>query len=284
VTAIQPQRTTESLAGISVERTTLDEAVVTFVRRVTSGGPPQAHRLVNAYTIALADTDPAYKRLLAHSGVNLPDGKPLVTALNRLDRAGQPFGQVRGPSFFVRCLDAGRAKGVRHLFLGGSPALLDLLKAAVERRFPGVQIVGMISPPFRPLTDVERADQDREIKASGAQVVWVGLGTPKQGLRGTEDLRLTRGQHGGRRRRFRLCRGGEAGGSRLGPAAESGVGVPFDVRASAPLATLPLRQYALSRLGAAPGPRSSLTCALRLFIASTAKLSPAARMRLCWTR
>ena len=135
---------------------------------------------MNSYSFALADINPAYKALLVESGVNLPDGKPLVAALNRLDRNGQPFGQVRGPSFFVRCLDEGRAHGVRHLFLGASPELLDSLREAVDGRFPGTEIVGMISPPFRPLTDAERADQDAQINVSGSHVVWLGLGTPKQ--------------------------------------------------------------------------------------------------------
>lgn len=175
-----PRTSSGALGGISVERTSLDEAVSNFVERVTSHAPAQAHRFVNSYTFALADTEPAYKSLLAQSGINLPDGKPLVVVLNRLDRNGRRFGQVRGPSFLVRCLDEGRAKGVRHFFLGGSPELLDSLKDAVDRRFPGAQIAGMISPPFRPLTDSERAAQDMEIKATGAGVVWVGLGTPKQ--------------------------------------------------------------------------------------------------------
>ena len=172
--------TTGSLHGIPVERTSLDEAVAAFVQNVAVRAPAQAHRLVNAYTFALADTDSAYQSLLVGPGVNLPDGKPLVAALNRLDRSGQPFGQVRGPSFFVKCLEEGRAQGVRHLFLGGTDELLASLKAAVDQRIPGTQVVGMISPPFRPLTDLERADQDSKIRASGAHVVWVGLGTPKQ--------------------------------------------------------------------------------------------------------
>jgi len=182
------QLTTGTLNGISVERTSLGNAVSDLVQGVVGGAPARSHRLVNSYTFALADTDPDYRSLLGRSGVNLPDGKPLVVVLNRLDRSalnrlgrsGQPFEQVRGTSFFVKCLAEGRAPGVRHLFLGGSPELLESLKVAVDRRFPGTQIVGMISPPFRPLTDAERADQDAEIKASGAHVVWVGLGTPKQ--------------------------------------------------------------------------------------------------------
>jgi N-acetylglucosaminyldiphosphoundecaprenol N-acetyl-beta-D-mannosaminyltransferase len=180
MTGTHPPTTTGSLSGISVQRTSLEDAAAAFVQGLACGAPAQAHRLVNSYTFALADAEPAYKSLLAQSGVNLPDGKPLVAALNRLDPRGQPFGQVRGPSFFVKCLEEGRVYGVRHFFLGGSAELLESLKAAVDRRFPGTEIVGMNSPPFRPLRDTERAEQDAAIKASGAQVVWVGLGTPKQ--------------------------------------------------------------------------------------------------------
>ena len=175
-----PPPTIGTLNGIPVVRTSLDEAVLNFLQGVACGAPAQAHRLVNAYTFALADTEPEYRSLLAHSGVNLPDGKPLVAALNRLDRQGLPFGQVRGPSFFVKCLDEGRAQGVRHLFLGGTAEVLESLKEAVDRRFPGVEIAGLISPPFRPLSDAELGAQDTSIKNSGAQVIWVGLGTPKQ--------------------------------------------------------------------------------------------------------
>jgi N-acetylglucosaminyldiphosphoundecaprenol N-acetyl-beta-D-mannosaminyltransferase len=180
VTGRKPLAAPGTFNGVSIERTSLDEAAAVFVRAVAGQAPARTHRLVNAYTFALADSDPAYQDLLERSGVNLPDGKPLVVALNLLDRGGEPFGQVRGPSFFLKCLDQGRGQRVRHFFLGGSPELLESLKGALDRRLPGTQIVGMISPPFRTLTDSERTDQDAEIKASGAQVVWVGLGTPKQ--------------------------------------------------------------------------------------------------------
>jgi len=180
MTAVATLPASGLLNGVTVERTSLDRAVEVFIEGLVSGVPPQAHRLVNSYTFALADIDPTYLSLLGGAGVNLPDGKPLVAALNQLDEVGPAFGQVRGPSFFVQCLDEGRARGVRHLLLGGSDELLESLKHAIERRFPGTQIVGMISPPFRLLTNAERVSQDLQIKARGADVVWVGLGTPKQ--------------------------------------------------------------------------------------------------------
>jgi len=180
VTDGQSLAATGALSGIPVERTSLAGAVSELLQDVTTGSVVRTRRFVNAYTFALADKDPAYHALLSGAGVNLPDGRPLVGALNRLDGGAPAFAQVRGPSFFVSCLEQGRERGVRHFFLGGSPELLESLKDAAGQRFPGIQIVGMFSPPFRALTDAERTRQDAEIRASGAQVVWVGLGTPKQ--------------------------------------------------------------------------------------------------------
>lgn len=168
------------LSGVPVERTRLDSAIGAFLARVRDGQTPNAYRLVNSYSLSLADKEPDYHRLLATRGVNLPDGKPLVVALNLLSRRGESFSQVRGPSFFVGSLERGRAQGIRHYFIGGSPETLKRMLNEADRRYPGLEIAGSFSPPFRPLTDEERREQDEQIKASGADIVWVGLGTPKQ--------------------------------------------------------------------------------------------------------
>jgi N-acetylglucosaminyldiphosphoundecaprenol N-acetyl-beta-D-mannosaminyltransferase len=128
--------------------------------------------------MALASMDSSYKELLASGGVNLPDGKPLALFMNATQSAS--FEQVRGPSFFGQCLDRGREYGVRHFFLGGSADTLAALVSRARRIYPGIAIAGAASPPFRTLTEVERKEQDEAILASGAHIVWVGLGTPKQ--------------------------------------------------------------------------------------------------------
>lgn len=140
-------------------------------------------RLVNAWSVALMRRQPAYAAVLRGDGVNLADGKPVAWALGALTRrhgAVSEPAQVRGPDFFPRVLDEGRRIGVTHYLLGGSEETLVLLQAEIATRFPGCRIVGVESPPFRPLTDDERAAQDERIRASGAQLVWVGLGTPQQ--------------------------------------------------------------------------------------------------------
>lgn len=150
-----------------------------FLSRARQGGSPTAYRFVNSYTVALADRDASYHQVLRGAGVNLPDGRPVAAALRRL-APDQRIEQVRGPSFFERCLDDGRTHGLSHYFLGGSPESLAALVAAVRERFPGIRLAGWDSPPFRPLTDEEVVAQDQAIRSSGADVVWVGLGTPKQ--------------------------------------------------------------------------------------------------------
>lgn len=135
--------------------------------------------LVNAYSIALADHDADYRHALAGGALNFPDGRPLawVSAL----RGNDPkLRQVRGPTLFTDVLRLGEPAGLRHYLLGGTPEVLETLIAELPRRYPGIRIVGWESPPFRPLTPAERTCQDERIRCSGADIVWVGLGTPKQ--------------------------------------------------------------------------------------------------------
>lgn len=136
--------------------------------------------LANAYTIALADRDDAYRHLI-NQGVVFADGKPL-TWFSRLARQTPRIQQVRGPQLFLDVLDLGRSSGVRHFLLGSTDELLERMGARLAERFEGAEIVGAYSPPFRPLTAEEIADQDALIRQSEADIVWVGLGTPKQDI------------------------------------------------------------------------------------------------------
>jgi len=137
--------------------------------------------LCNAYTLALADQHPDFRSLLQRSRLNFPDGKSVVWA-NRLVHHGQnlPRDRIYGPDLFLDVLSAGQDTGVRHYLLGSTASVLADLEAELRRRFPAAAIVGTESPPFRALTDLESQEQADRIAASGAQVVWVGLGTPKQ--------------------------------------------------------------------------------------------------------
>lgn len=132
--------------------------------------------LVNAYTVSLIHADRRYAASFK-SGKNLADGTPLAR-LGKL--RNRKFHQVRGPRLFADIADIGRSLELKHFLLGGDTETLKLLEERLTRRYPGIDIAGTYSPPFRALTARELEDQDQLIVASGAKVVWVGLGTPKQ--------------------------------------------------------------------------------------------------------
>lgn len=146
--------------------------------------------LANAYTIALADRDDAYRRLI-NDGVVFADGKP-ITWFSRLFRNNPCIPQVRGAQLFLDVLDIGRSFGLRHFFLGSTDETLEQMRIRLTSRFEGLDIVGSYSPPFRPLTAEEIADQDALIRDSDADIVWVGLGTPKQDVEAARLARITR--------------------------------------------------------------------------------------------
>lgn len=136
--------------------------------------------LANAYSVSLASTDPAVAAVFEDRRAwLLPDGKP-ITWISALRRDDQRLRQVRGPQFMLDVIDLGRPLQLRHYLLGGSPQVLAQLRDNLERDYPGIVVVGAESPPFRSPTEEELAERDERIRASGAQVVWVGLGTPKQ--------------------------------------------------------------------------------------------------------
>lgn len=178
-------------AGVPVRRTSPEAAVAELVARAVAGTAPTSYRFVNSYTLALADQDREYHRLLSSGGVNLPDGGPLAAFLRRRHPGPPTCHQVRGPSVFEQCLERGRSAALRHYFLGGSPDVLAAVVRVAQERFPGIVVAGSESPPFRALTPAEQDAQDQRIVQSGAQVVWVGLGTPKQDAEAARILAST---------------------------------------------------------------------------------------------
>jgi N-acetylglucosaminyldiphosphoundecaprenol N-acetyl-beta-D-mannosaminyltransferase len=72
------------------------------------------------------------------------------------------------------------SKGYRHFLYGGSEEALEQLASNLQQRFPGIQVVGKYSPPFRPLTDEEDNQVVQMINETNPDIVWVGLSTPKQ--------------------------------------------------------------------------------------------------------
>ncbi|OLT48700.1 N-acetylglucosaminyldiphospho-UDP N-acetyl-beta-D-mannosaminyltransferase [Gordonia sp. CNJ-863] len=174
---------TDRVGDFDFAVTSFDDAVDTVVNagRSHTGIPI---RLSNAYCVSLASREPEYAAILRGDGVTYPDGAPVAWCLRRL---GNPQAQrVRGPSLFTAVLDQGREADLRHFFLGATDDTLDALADEASRRFPGVRIAGRHAPPFGPLTEDFYADAVCRIDSAGADIVWVGMGTPKQDVAAAE--------------------------------------------------------------------------------------------------
>jgi N-acetylglucosaminyldiphosphoundecaprenol N-acetyl-beta-D-mannosaminyltransferase len=131
------------------------------------------------HTVMAAQEDPELRAAIYGSSLTVPDGQPLVWALRALGHHLPD--RVYGPTLMARYCERSAATGVRMFLYGGrDAAALDLLERNLLDRYPGLRIVGRHVPPFRPLTEAEQAAVAEEIDGSGADVVWVGIGVPKQ--------------------------------------------------------------------------------------------------------
>jgi N-acetylglucosaminyldiphosphoundecaprenol N-acetyl-beta-D-mannosaminyltransferase len=166
-------------AGIS--KTSYAE-VVELCRRWAEdrSGRSQARYIcvTSVHGIILAKDDPAFAKILNSADIATPDGMPVVWALRSFGSSGQQ--RVYGPTLMLELCRSAAANGHRIFLYGGHPAALPPLEARLREQFPALQIAGSYSPPFRPLSDEEDLAIQQSIRASGAHLLFVGIGTPKQ--------------------------------------------------------------------------------------------------------
>jgi len=157
------------------------EQVVSWMHRMIDSGARGYATAAAVNLVMSAQENPATMDAVLSATLAVPDGQPLVWALHAL---GHPAAtRVYGPDLMACfCASAARAGTPVYLYGGRTPEALTTLEKRLRERFPGLQIAGGFSPPFRSPTAEEDELHARAIDASGAQVVWVGTGQPKQEL------------------------------------------------------------------------------------------------------
>jgi N-acetylglucosaminyldiphosphoundecaprenol N-acetyl-beta-D-mannosaminyltransferase len=167
------------IAGVPFQVADLESATDWAIRRAArSDVDGIAVRLANAFCVTMADERPDYLDLLRHRGINFPDGAPVAWAMRR---AGQRHAsRVRGPSFFTETLERSQNTGLRHYFFGTDQAVLDELVRQVHDRYPGAIVAGASAPDFRSDPMELVAQLPSTITKDTVDIVWVGLGSPKQ--------------------------------------------------------------------------------------------------------
>ncbi|WP_114395731.1 WecB/TagA/CpsF family glycosyltransferase [Oleisolibacter albus] len=168
-----------SVLGTAVSAVDLDRAIHVIHGWLRDG----QHHFVcvrDAHGIVRGLDEPWLRDLHARAGLVVPDGWP-VAALLRW-RGYRHVAQVRGCDLMRRlCADSIRY-GYRHFFYGGAPGVAEELAGRLGAAYPGLQVAGVLSPPYRNLTVQEDERIIRTINAARADIVWVGLSTPKQEL------------------------------------------------------------------------------------------------------
>jgi N-acetylglucosaminyldiphosphoundecaprenol N-acetyl-beta-D-mannosaminyltransferase len=170
-------RTRVNVLGVGVSPLTTDQAVTTmeaWIRRRDR----QYVCVSGIHGVMESQRDARLRDIHNAAGMVTADGMPLVW-LSRLK--GFPFVErVYGPDLVLAFCERSVTAGYRHFFYGGGPGVAELLIERLQARFPGLQVVGSYTPPFRPLEPEERETVIRIINAADPDVVWVGLSTPKQ--------------------------------------------------------------------------------------------------------
>ena len=134
--------------------------------------------VTGVHGIMEAQSDEAFRDILNRSFLTTPDGMPTVW-LGRI-HGFKDMSRVYGPDYMAALCERSVARGYRHFLYGGKQGVAEELRAELTRRFPGLQIVGTYTPPFRPLNAEEENDLRLQLETSQADVLWCGLSTPKQ--------------------------------------------------------------------------------------------------------
>jgi N-acetylglucosaminyldiphosphoundecaprenol N-acetyl-beta-D-mannosaminyltransferase len=165
------------ILGVEVTATTLRGATDEILRWCRDG---ERHYVCvsGVHGVMESVRDPSLRAIHNRSGVTTTDGMPLVWCCRLAGR--KEAQRVYGPDLMLAVCAAATAEGLRSFFYGGAPGVADQLAVRLQHDFPGLRCVGTWSPPFRPLTPEEEEEVAERINRSGADLVWVGLSTPKQ--------------------------------------------------------------------------------------------------------
>ncbi len=156
---------------------TLEQTAQSIESLIVSGGK---HYLCvcNVHTVMTGVDDKKFQQINNNATLAVPDGMPLVWAARLLGFDQRE--RVYGPDLLLTVCERSVEKGYSHFFYGGGQGVPERLAENLSSRFPGIRIAGWYSPPFRSLTDIEDEQVVKTINASGANILWVGLGAPKQ--------------------------------------------------------------------------------------------------------
>lgn len=132
----------------------------------------------NVHTMMEGYWNSSYQAIINEAYLSIPDGKPLEI-VGRL-KGNKKISRLFGPSVMEKFIDWGRKDNLSHFFFGSSEENLERLKKIIEDKYPGTKIAGMISPPFKIMSEWDHKKFVQIINETKPDFIWIGLGAPKQ--------------------------------------------------------------------------------------------------------
>ncbi len=167
----------ENILGVLISAIDMPQALSTIESWITTRDPHYV-TVSPAHAVMDASRDPELRRIFNTSGMTTPDGMSIVWLLKL--RGYHHVERVYGPDLMLETCQFGISRQWRHFFYGGEPAVAETLAEKLGSQFPGLQVAGTYTPPFRPLTLEEDEEIIKYINNAEADIIWVGLGSPKQ--------------------------------------------------------------------------------------------------------
>ncbi len=157
-----------------------------LVHLVKTGINPSYITVNNVHTIIEGVRNKEYMQITNSAVMAFPDGRPL-SIIGKM--RGKNISRIFGPTFMEKTLEWGQKNQLRHYFFGSSQDTLNKMLENIEQKFPDTQIVGAFSPPYRSFTNEENEKFISEINNAGPDLIWIGLGAPKQEIWMSENFK-----------------------------------------------------------------------------------------------
>jgi len=167
-----------NVLGIGINDVNMGTALAEVEMAADTPGVLGYVTVTGVHGVIESQSDVELQRIHNGSFLSIPDGIPMVW-MGRA-RGHDTMEQVCGPEFMPALLERGLTAKRRHFLWGGGDGVVGKLSSALKERHPDLELVGMSTPPFRPLTDAEELELVSEIRRTKPHFFWVGLSTPKQ--------------------------------------------------------------------------------------------------------
>ena len=163
--------------GLAVDAIEYDDALDLILKFAVSR-PTHYVCVASVQDIVISQHNSRFRKIMNQADLVTADGWPVYWSIRR--QGFKQTGKVTGPDLMLGVCERGVTQNLKHYLYGGASEVPELLSKSLESRYPGIDIVGAYSPPFRALTEEEDARVVDNINQSNADVLWIGISTPKQ--------------------------------------------------------------------------------------------------------